>query len=262
MKNSYFLLCIVLLASCQMKEKSARPVHWSYEGENGPTKWGQLAPEYKQCDNGLTQSPIDLTGDSASGTIKWSFNYGSTTFRVAHTEHMDNIIDNGHTIQVSVDQGSSFTLNNKTFDLKQFHFHSPSEHTINGEHAPLESHWVHQSADGALAVVGVLFKEGEHNHNIQQIIEHLPSKKGESLELKDKKIDLEVHLPPSTLAYHYIGSLTTPPCSEDVQWLVLKEPINISKEQLAALRLKLNNNNRPTQALNQRRIEPFKLEEQ
>lgn len=259
MKTILSLSLLTLVFSCQ--QKSARPVHWSYESENGPAKWGQLAPEYKQCDNGLSQSPIDLTGDSATESIKWSFNYGSTTFRIAHTEHMDNIIDNGHTIQVTVDNGSSFTLNNKTFDLKQFHFHAPSEHTINGQHAPLETHWVHQSADGALAVVGVLFKLGANNPNIEQIIQHLPTQKGESLELKDKQINLHVHLPATTFAYHYIGSLTTPPCSEDVQWLVLKEPIEIGADQLAALEAKLKNNNRPVQALNQRRVVPFKLSE-
>lgn len=232
---------------------SARPAHWGYEGEDGPAQWASLTPVYALCGEGKNQSPINIVKTDAKGGATWKLDYKTTSLRIAHTEHMDNIIDNGHTIQVTVDEGSTFTFGDKIFSLKQFHFHTPSEHTLDGQHAPMEMHMVHQSKDGSLAVVGVLIQEAKApNENFAKIIANLPSAKGETKHITDVTLELKVHLPKDNYAYHYMGSLTTPPCSEGVQWLVLRDPVLLTKDQIEAFSSRIGPNNRPTQAVNDR----------
>lgn len=275
--NPLIALCLTALvaASCDSKPKettattqpdstqvkpapaekpSARPVHWGYAGEAGPANWGSLSPVYAACGNGKSQSPINLMPSKGDGANDWKMEYKTTSLRIAHHEHVDDIVDNGHTIQITVEEGSTITLNGKVFTLKQFHFHTPSEHTLDGKHYPMEVHFVHQNEDGSFAVVGVFCEEGKKNDNFAKIIEHLPNAPGENKHVADQKLDLQVHLPKDISAYHYRGSLTTPPCSENVDWLVLKAKIQMSKEQLNAFSSRLHNNNRPTQALNDRKI--------
>jgi carbonic anhydrase len=235
--------------------QSARPVHWGYEGEVGPSTWSTLSPSYAMCAEGKHQSPVNIVKTDVKGGSNWNLDYSSTSFHIAHTEHMEDIIDNGHTIQVTVDEGSNMTYNGKTYSLKQFHFHTPSEHTLDGKNQPMEMHMVHQSADGSLAVLGVFFKEGKvANPNFEKIIANLPNAKGESKHITDTSFELNVFLPSDNFAYHYTGSLTTPPCSENVQWLVLRDMISLTKEQINAFSSRIGPNNRPTQALNDRTI--------
>lgn len=265
-----FLLTVVLLACTTKKQVvlpaedsvsvtadhvtkvSARPVHWGYSGDIGPSMWSSLTPVYAACGDGKNQSPIDLISGSNSGNPKLTLDFRTTSLKIAHHEHVDDILDNGHTIQVTVEEGSSFTLNDKTYNLKQFHFHTPSEHTVDGKHLPLEMHWVHQSDDGSFGVLGVLFEEGKANENFAKIIEHMPSLPGESSHFTDVKLDLNVHVPKNLSAYHYTGSFTTPPCTENVEWLVLRNKFTMSAEQITAFSSRLNHNNRPVQALNDR----------
>jgi carbonic anhydrase len=168
---------------------------------------------------------------------------------------MEEIIDNGHTIQVTVDEGSTMQVGEVTYELKQFHFHTPSEHTVNGQHMPMEMHMVHQSADEKLAVVSILFEEGEElNENFELIIANLPDKKGDSKHLADERIALQPHVEKISGVYHYVGSLTTPPCSEDVQWIVVKEPVLLTKAEIEAFASRIGPNNRPVQALHDRTI--------
>ena len=243
-----------------VSKPSARPAHWGYSGDVAPAKWASLSPVYSACGEGKSQSPIDLVmAGSGTGSKKLNFDYNTTTLKIAHHEHVDDIIDNGHTIQVTVDEGSTVGINDKLYHLKQFHFHSPSEHTVDGKHAPLEMHMVHQSDDGKLAVVSLLFEEGRANRNLQQIIEHMPTKPGDSAHYKDVKLDLSVHIPKNISAFHYSGSLTTPPCSEQVEWLVLRNKFQLSKDQSNAFAKPLNNNNRPVQELNGRDVGTVKI---
>ncbi len=264
------LLTNGLLVSCSTKQSepsqqadstavaptaSARPVHWGYAGDDGPTNWASLTPVYALCGEGKNQSPVNIVKSDVAGGKTWKLDYKTTSLKIAHTEHMDDIIDNGHTIQITVDEGSTFTFGDKSYSLKQFHFHTPSEHTIDGKHAPMEMHLVHQGADGALAVVGVLFQEGATpNPNFDKIITNLPTAKGDSKHITDANLELNVHLPANNYAYHYVGSLTTPPCSEGVQWLVLRDPVQLSKEQIEAFSSRIGPNNRPTQQVNDRII--------
>jgi carbonic anhydrase len=231
---------------------SARPVHWSYEGLEGPTAWGALSPVYALCKDGVGQSPIALKSAEGGAGATWSFDYGRTGLTMAHHEHVQELVDNGHTIQVTVDEGSTLTLNGTSYSLKQFHFHTPSEHTLDGRNLPMEMHLVHQDSAGAFAVVGILFEEGKPNPNIAKLVANLPAAKGDTVSVANEQLDLEVQLPDTEKAFHYVGSLTTPPCSEQVQWLVLQERIPISAEQVAAFASRIGPNNRPVQAINER----------
>ena len=165
-----------------------------------------------------------------------------------------DILDNGHTIQITVEEGSTLTLNGKTYGLKQFHFHTPSEHTVDGKNLPLEMHMVHQSDDGNFGVIGLLFEEGKGNENFEQIIKHMPSLPGESSHFTDVKLDLNVHVPKNISAFHYTGSFTTHPCTENVEWLVLRNKFTLSADQIKAFSSRLHNNNRPIQAMNGRKL--------
>ena len=233
---------------------SARPVHWSYEGEAGPTNWGALSPVYALCKDGVGQSPIALTSGAAGTGATWKFNYGSTGLTLAHHEHVDELVDNGHTIQVKVEEGSTLTLNDKVYTLKQFHFHTPSEHTLDGKNLPMEMHMVHQDSAGGFAVVSILFEEGKPNANIAKLVANLPAAKGDTVTVANERLDLQVHLPSTEKAFHYVGSLTTPPCSEQVQWLVLQDRVTASPDQLAAFATLIGPNNRPVQALHTREV--------
>jgi len=231
---------------------SVRPVHWSYSEEGGPAGWGKLTPVYALCDSGKSQSPINLVRNAGKGNHEWKVDYKTTKLVIAHNEHVDELINNGHTIQVTTQEGNTITYAGKVYHLKQFHFHTPGEHTVDGKQAPMEIHLVHQADDKSLAVIGVLVQEGGRNSNFDQLIRHLPNVKGEQKTHDSVNINISLHVPKDLFAYHYIGSLTTPPCSENVQWLVLKNPIPMSKEQIAAFASRLKKNNRPTQPMHER----------
>ncbi|MES2570936.1 MAG: carbonic anhydrase family protein [Verrucomicrobiota bacterium] len=234
---------------------SARPAHWGYEGDYGPKYWGSLSPAYAVADQGKAQSPIDFAEAGTTTPKDWKINYQSTSLKIAHHEHVLDIADNGHTIQVTVEEGSTLVTGRNTYALKQFHFHTPSEHTINGKHFPMEAHFVHQSADGKFAVVAVLFAEDTPNENLAKLIANFPKAKGDARHLPEVQVDLAFHLPKKNTGYTYVGSFTTPPCTEDVEWLVFSEPVLASREQFEAFATRLHQNNRPVQPRNGRLIE-------
>ncbi len=240
-------------------DASAHGAHWSYEGDTGPAHWAELEPDYALCKDGKAQSPIDLVTAIARAGSAAGPDYGTTSLRIARHEHVESLLDNGHTIQVTVEEGSTLTTSHGTYQLKQFHFHTPSEHTVDGRSFPLEVHFVHQSSDGHLAVVGIFFVEGAANANLAKLIAHLPAGSGQSAHLPAQKIDLDLRLPADRAAYTYLGSLTTPPCTEGVEWYVLREPMSASREQLAAFAARLHKNNRPVQPLNARPIETVQI---
>jgi carbonic anhydrase len=236
------------------KPLSARPVHWSYTEEGGPAGWAGLTPVYAACGSGKSQSPINILANTGKGSPAWTLEYKTTKLQIAHHEQVDELINNGHTIQVTPEPGSALNYGGKIYQLKQFHFHTPSEHTIDGKHAPMEVHFVHQADDQGLAVVGVLVKEGRHNANADQLIKYLPNAVGEKKTHDSVQIDISLQVPKDVWAYHYIGSLTTPPCTENVQWLVLRKQVEMDKAQIEAFSSRLRKNNRPTQPLNDRSL--------
>ncbi len=227
------------------KQVKSHKAHWGYKGEGKPSKWGALSSEYKECGIGLNQSPIDLTNALSTNLPPLVLNYQGES---------KDIIDNGHTIEVEMASGNSLKMDGKEFELKQFHFHSPSENHIDGKSYPLEAHFVNVDKDGEIAVVALMFQEGAKNSVLENIWQKMPSKEGEknSLELKNIANAL---LPNDKSYYRFNGSLTTPPCSEGVRWYVLKTPVTASKEQIAKFHNVMGvDNNRPIQPINARII--------
>jgi carbonic anhydrase len=213
-------------------------VHWSYEGEGSPENWGKLRPEYATCASGKRQSPIDIREGFRVDLEAIQFSYRPSQFRV---------VDNGHTIQVEV-SGSHISLLGKTYELAQFHFHRPSEERVNGKSFDMVVHLVHKSEDGKLAVVAVLLEKGMEHPLIQSVWNNLPLEKNDYVTPPGLNIDVAQWLPEDRSYYTYMGSLTTPPCTEGVLWLVLKQPQQISPEQLAIFARLYRHNARPVQA--------------
>jgi carbonic anhydrase len=177
-----------------------------------------------------------------------------TELKIAHHAHVADGINNGHTIQINLPGGDTLTIGSDTYALAQYHFHNPSEHTVSGRHSPMEMHLVHKSAAGALAVVGVLIDEGAHNSAFDPIWANLPNAKGIETHYPSTTVDVDALLPVIRTTYRYDGSLTTPPCSEGVKWILMTTPIHLSKAQITAFTQLIPDNNRPTQPLNGRRV--------
>jgi carbonic anhydrase len=220
--------------------------HWSYEGHAGSAHWGDLDESFKTCKLGKHQSPIDIeTKKVQQSSLK--------PIVFAYRAEPAEVVNNGHTIQVNLPVGSAITIDGTEYKLLQFHFHTPSEEKINGKTYPMVAHLVHQNADKELAVIAVLFKEGKENDALKPIFDNLPPKEGNPRSLRTTNAaDL---LPADHTYYAFTGSLTTPPCSEEVRWLVLKTPVEISASQLAAFRKLYKMNARPTQPLNGRVVQ-------
>lgn len=222
---------------------------WHYEGAEGPEAWGHLDSAWNVCGAGKSQSPIDLSSAEAVSLPALRTGFGPAELRIVHHEHVADAINNGHTIQVNYTDGDTLLLGDTSFLLRQYHFHAPSEHTLDGRHFPMEMHLVHQSDDGALAVVGVFIAEGAHNAGFDPIWEHLPDHRGVERHHPSVRVDVNELLPASHRSYRYEGSLTTPPCSEGVHWIMLAEPIEMSAVQIGDFVSLLGHNNRPTQPL-------------
>ena len=171
-----------------------------------------------------------------------------------HHDNMADGINNGHTIQVDYVGANTLTLGSVQYQLVQYHFHGPSEHTVDGKHFPMEMHMVHKAADGRLAVVGVLIAEGVHNKAFEPLWANLPAQKGARTHFPAIKVNVDALLPGTRTSYRYAGSLTTPPCTEGVSWIVLTNPIQLSAGQIGAFTRLVKHNNRPVQMLNGRTI--------
>ncbi len=201
--------------------------------------------DYATCNNGVNQSPIDLT-ELIEAELP--------PLGLAYKPGANEVVNNGHTIQVTYQSGSNLSVSEQVFELKQFHFHTPSENQINGTSFPLEVHLVHADRDGNLAVIAVLFKEGEENPTIKTIWDTMPDKTGEKNRL-EAIISADNILPSHQDYYRYNGSLTTPPCEEGVTWLVMKQPLSVSKNQIEQFKsLMQHPNNRPVQPVNARPV--------
>jgi carbonic anhydrase len=216
--------------------------HWSYEGETGPGHWGELSPDFKVCQLGLEQTPIDLSSSMKGDAGGISFDYRSLPLR---------LLNNGHTIQVNADPGCSCTIGTTKYELVQFHFHHPSEHLLDGKAFEMEVHFVHKSAEGALAVVGVFFQPGSHNAGLQPIFDQMPKAEGPEVRASGQ-FDPAAFFPVSRGFFRYAGSLTTPPCSEGLTWTVFRDAIEASPEQIRQFANLFPNNARPVQPKNRR----------
>lgn len=238
---------LTLIASFSLNVMAAETPHWSYEGKAGPQDWGELSDSYSYsvCKTGKFQSPIDIRDPIPAALPPLSL--------IFHTA-AEKIVNNGHTLQVTVSDGDDFPLDNDTFKLMQYHFHSPSENLINGRQYPLEAHFVHANEKGDLAVVAVMFETGKENPALKSIIGNMPVTRDHSVSL-GKKLNISELFPADRHYYRFSGSLTTPPCTEGLRWLVMKNSVTLSPEQLAKIQQALlHSNNRPVQSLNGRVI--------
>ena len=215
---------------------------WGYEEHNGPAVWGCLDPAYAKCSLGREQSPIDLAGGRNADLPAVGFDYRRSGATIENT---------GHGIQVNPVPGSGIVLDGVRYELRQFHFHHRSEHTVEGERLSLEMHLVHEDAAGSIAVVGVLFNEGDANDALAPVWAHLPADPSRPRPMPEE-LELAALLPDRRTVWRYRGSLTTPPCSEGVAWVIFAEPLSFSAGQIEAFAAIYPNNYRPVQPLGER----------
>jgi len=234
------ILAASLLSASALVLDAQEPHSWGYSGEHGPDHWSEVSAT---CGLGKTQSPIDIVDPKKEKLPTIDFAYHATPL---------NVVNNGHTIQVNYAPGSSIVRDGKTYELTQFHFHHVSENAIHGKHAPMELHLVHQAQDGSLAVVAVMLNEGKANKVINTVWSNIGPEEGKENTPASVKVDAAGLLPGKRGYYTFTGSLTTPPCSENVLWLVLEKPMTLSKEQIAKFAAIYPDNARPVQPLNGR----------
>jgi carbonic anhydrase len=218
---------------------------WGYSGSEGPAHWGELNPEFAACKTGHRQSPVNIVGAKSVSLPPIQFEYKLSTL---------HIINNGHTIQINYAPGSFIKIGDKRYELKQFHFHHPSEETIKGKRFPLELHLVHSDAFGSMVVVSVLLEEGSANPLVETLWDLSPKTTGQ--EKTDDKLEINAAdlLPADRSYFSFLGSLTTPPCTEGVRWIVLETPVTISNQQLTSFAKVYPDDERPTQSLNGRAV--------
>jgi carbonic anhydrase len=221
------------------------PSHWGYEGEESAAHWGMRSSAYMACEAGSHQSPINISMPRhAQEQERLVFHYQSTGVRA---------LDNGHTIQVNVPSGNDLFLNGRTYHLNQFHFHDPSEHRIDGRTYPMEIHLVHRDPKGHVVVIGVLVETGSPSESLEDLWGMLPTRADE--QSSEHAFNPRTLLPSSSHHFSYHGSLTTPPCTEGVQWIVLRDPISMSAQQIAQFVSIIGKNARPVQPLHGRRVQ-------
>ncbi|PWW32554.1 carbonic anhydrase [Cytobacillus oceanisediminis] len=221
---------------------------WSYEGETGPKHWGELDSANLACKQGKEQSPINVKNEELSK------NNSKTLLEIKYSPAMFTLVNNGHTIQAnSIKDQNSIILDKIEYKLEQFHFHTPSEHQFDGGNFDMELHLVHKNKNGRLAVLGVIIKAGDSNNELETIWSNAPKNKSGEVTLEET-IDLMKVLPKDKQLFRYNGSLTTPPCTEGVTWIVLQEPIQMSNQQIETFRNIFQENHRPVQPTNERKI--------
>jgi len=246
MKNAiaFTLASLFALATGCANAASDHPVHWSYTGKTDAAHWAALDAANSACKLSRQQSPINIDTRhltrAALAPLEFSYATGAA-----------EVVNNGHTVQVNLPAGGILHAGDETTKLLQFHFHTPSEETINGKHYPMVAHFVHKADDGMLSVVAVLFKEGKENATLAPVFAAMPAQ-GEAAALAS--FDPSTLLPQNHAYYKFTGSLTTPPCSDGVHWQVMKNPVELSKQQIAAFRKLYPMNARPVQKLNGRHV--------
>jgi carbonic anhydrase len=222
----------------------ARGTRWGYEGDLGPANWSKINVDWAACGNGNRQSPIDIRDGMKVDLEQITFDYHPSSF---------NVVDNGHTVQVTVGTGNYLTVSNRTYELVQFHFHRPSEERINGKSFEMVVHLVHKDVEGKLAIVALLLERGKPQNTIQTVWNNLPLEKGQVV-APSIVLDVAEMLPQRRDYYTYMGSITEPPCTEGVLWMVMKEPVQASAGQMALFSRLYPLNARPTQASSGRMI--------
>jgi len=243
MHRRKFLGFLLTCPLCAQAARAGDEPHWDYEGPGGPANWGNLEPGFKACAIGGEQSPVDLQGAVAARLDRLRIDWKPQAFAVAN---------NGHTIQAAVEPGSTLRIGDQSYELQQFHFHTPSEHALNGRKTAMEAHFVHAQPSGRLAVVGVFLTGGGANAAFSKVMSVAPATVGEAK--LAAPIDLRALLPKGGPRYRYEGSLTTPPCSEVVDWNIYGASVAVAQRDIDAFKKLFPDNTRPLQQLNRRFI--------
>jgi carbonic anhydrase len=250
LRKSYMTFALLAVAAVFVPPgpRAQWKTHWTYEGPTGAEHWGDLDPDYVACKVGKEQSPIDIRNAVKAELPAIRFEYKSGPLKY--------LINNGYTIRVNYHDapgsGNFLIVGDKRYQLTQFHFHRPSEEYIHGKPYDMVAHFMHQASDGTVVGVAVLLKAGSANATIQQLWEHMPKTESKEEEIAEVEINPAGLLPHDTAYYTYIGSLTAPPCTEEVTWFVLKTPVDISAEQISAFAKLYPHDVRPLQPLNGR----------
>ncbi|MGR5338450.1 carbonic anhydrase [Vibrio astriarenae] len=235
MKQQWMALSLSVFVAC-----GVNALEWDYSAEHGPDNWGQFSAV---CETGKNQSPINVKETVEADLDKLHIDYqGQVT----------GLTNNGHTLQATVSGVNTLNIDGRAFELKQFHFHTPSENLIRSRQYPLEGHFVHADEAGNLAVLAVMFELGVQNDSISKLSETIPTK-GQTITLS-KSFDAKSLLPSLKNYYRFNGSLTTPPCSEGVRWIILRDASSLSEQQTQALTKVMGTNNRPVQDQNARLV--------
>jgi carbonic anhydrase len=234
----------------EAKEVNSTPTaHWSYKGDTGPEHWGELDPAYSACANGNEQSPINIEFSQ----VKKAKNLEGVQIQYEPTPFL--LENNGYTIQANaMTESNSILVEGNEYKLTQLHFHTPSEHQFNGQNADMELHLVHKNPNGKIAVLGVMIQKGEENEQLSSIWNVLPKEETDKPITLKEPINLQALLPQDQTSFHYNGSLTTPPCTEGVKWVVFKQPIEMSNQQIQVFQEIFPDNHRPVQPLKGREI--------
>ena len=255
----YFAIDTTEQAPVEDKEQlTATGVYWSYTGDTGPEQWMNVNSNYEACGRGELQSPINIeikeTADQQEAVKlaeQISLNYDQAIFTVEN---------NGHTIEAnSTTLENSLLINDKKYNLTGIHFHSPSEHQLNGQYFDMEAHIYHESQEGELAVIGLFIQSGEENQILAEMWDEIPTNGKEAAKILKNPVDLQLLLPEQKSVYQYVGSLTAPPCTEGVNWFILEQPIEMSNDQINRFSSIFLQNNRPIQELNGRDVYKFNL---
>jgi len=233
------------MAAASTGHGAGQTPHWGYDGPAGPARWGGLSTDFALCGIGASQSPVNIAHAVPGNMGPIEFHYNGSPLR---------IVNNGHTIQVNYEPGSYIVVEGQRYDLLQFHFHSPSENQVAGRPYDMEAHFVHKDSQGRLGVVGVFLTRGEHNPLMKRLWDRLPREAGPENSFPGVIVNGSELLPDDRSYYHFSGSLTTPPCTEAVNWYVLKTPVQVSPLQVGTFVSVIGNNARPVQPLNGRMV--------
>ncbi|MEL3961488.1 carbonic anhydrase family protein [Lysinibacillus endophyticus] len=269
MKKNYviayvtFAIVLALVAYYTMDTTEQAPVeseeqltvNWSYDGETGPQQWMNVSADYAACGRGELQSPINI---EVSNTAKEELD---EEVKLNYEKALFEIENNGHTIEAnSTTPDNSLMINDEEYKLTGIHFHSPSEHQINGQYFDMEAHLFHETKDGKMAIIGLFIESGEENKELAEMWANMPKDGAEAVKVLKNPINLEQLLPEEKNVYQYVGSLTSPPCTEGVNWFVLEQPIEMSNEQINQFSSIFLQNNRPIQQLNNRDVYKIELD--
>lgn len=231
---------LLLLSSITLAAQDHKSGHWGYSGAEGPSHWADLNPDFALCSSGHQQSPIDIRNTRKADLPPLQPDYKPSPL---------HIIDNGHTIMINYATGSVLRVGDKQYALKQFHFHRPSEEHIDGKAYDMSLHLVHADEQGNLAVLAILLQRGPENALVEELWSDLPKEKDHEEQLDNVQINVKALLPSDLRYYTFPGSLTTPPCTENVTWFVLEQPVTVSAEEVQRFEKLYRHNARPTEPL-------------